>query len=76
MPAQLNPKGRPSTLPPPWLGLAAKAGGVGNLAREFGVGYPTIGRWATGQMRMSGPAKEILLRLCKIHGLSLVAFQR
>ena len=51
--------GRPTTLPEPWRSLALRLGGVQALADYFGVTPRTIGRWAAGDMRMSGPARKM-----------------
>lgn len=36
-------------LPPPWQAMANRAGGNLRLAREFGVAYMTLWRWANAQ---------------------------
>ncbi|MDL2279967.1 helix-turn-helix transcriptional regulator [Desulfovibrio sp. OttesenSCG-928-G11] len=33
------------------------------MAAEFGVSQPTIGRWERGEMEPGGPAKKLLERL-------------
>ncbi len=62
--------GRPTTLPEPWCSLAAKLGGVKALADAMGVVPLTLRRWATGEIRMSGPARILYMALCREHGLS------
>jgi len=54
--------GRPTTLPEPWCSLADRLGGVGAAAALWGVTPRTVGRWATREMGISGPARALVLQ--------------
>ena len=56
---------RPTTLPPDWAAIAEKLGGVTQLAAEMGVTTMTIWRWANGERPVKGPARIVLVALCK-----------
>ncbi len=51
---------RPDCLPEPFHALALRYGGVGALAKAFGVTRRTINRWADGSRKPQGPAKILL----------------
>lgn len=40
--------GRPIELPEPWLTLATRAGGAGELCEALSVSRSTLARWAAG----------------------------
>lgn len=54
---------RPDCLPEPFHTLAEQFGGVGNLAKAFGVTRRTINRWADGSRKPQGPALILMERL-------------
>jgi len=51
---------RPDCLPEPFHALALRYGGVGALAKAFGVTRRTINRWADGSRKPQGPAMILL----------------
>lgn len=60
---------RPSTLPEPWRSLALELGGVQALADALGVTPLTIRRYASGEIKMGGPARKLFEALCHQHGI-------
>jgi len=65
----MTTRGRPSTLPEPWRTLAARVGGVGNLAECFGVDPRVVRYWAHDEKGMHGPSKKIFESLLREHGI-------
>jgi hypothetical protein len=62
--------GRPSTLTGTIGELAREVGGVQALADQLGgVAPSTLGRWDRREIQISGPARQLLDRLCREHGL-------
>jgi hypothetical protein len=60
--------GRPNQLPEPFRTLAARHGGVGELARALHVTPRTIHRWVRGEREMDGPARHLLRELVEAAG--------
>lgn len=62
--------GRPSTLPPDWLPLVDKAGGVQGLAEALGLKAPSsVGRIARGEIEARDSVRLLLQQFCKRHKL-------
>ena len=60
---------RPTTLPPAWAALAARAGGVAALARALGVGVSTVRAWGAGTRVPTPIAREAVSGWARRRGL-------
>jgi transposase-like protein len=49
--------GRPTIIPEPWRSLASKAGGVDELAKQFGVSQRTVYYWIKSGVKKAGSIK-------------------
>lgn len=64
-------RGRPTTLPEPWRSLAAKLGGVAELAKALGTVPRTINDWAAGVRVPRGPAWLLIQKVFQEAGLPI-----
>ena len=60
---------RPTTLPEPWASLAAKLGGVRQLADALICDARTLHRWAHGDTKPDRRARDVIQHVFRHYGV-------